>query len=223
MKLQIAFLSLALALTAAGAALALTSTLPATVGGHDERVDGIDPCPQEMAFLLGAASAEISLQVGGNAWGCDSEWAAAFRFDLSGFAAGQPIDSATLIVRKTGYADDSSGFPYVGAFAFEPAAVPVEVLRDDLTPMTALDVLMPGAPNVDLSFTVTSAVQNFLDDGAPEAGLLLCGIYSEAGYHDFIYVGNVGHTYPPRLVIEYTENTVATADRSFDAVKSLYR
>lgn len=223
MKIRIGFLVAALALSGIGTAGAVTITLTATAGDHDERGDGGGLCPLEDAFLLGGSASAASLQVGGNAWGCDSEWAASFRFDLNGIDTGAEIEQALLVVRKTGYADDSSGFPYIGAYAFTPGATPVEILRADLTPTTAQDVLLPGAPNVDLEFDVTGAVQDFVDDASPEAGLLLCGIYNEAGYHDFIYVGNIGHTYPPRLIIEYTEGTVPSRRFSFDAIKSLYR
>lgn len=223
MKTRFRILILAVALAVAGSAAASNLTLTAVAGDHDERVDGVDPCPRETSFLLGGASSETILQVGGNAWGCDSEWAASFRFDLDLLATGSQIDEALLIVRQTGYADDSSGFPYLGAFTFTPGDAPVEVPRADLTPETALDVLMPSSVNGDLQFDVTGVIQTLVDDAQPAAGLLLCGIYDESGYHDFIYVANTGSAYPPRLHIIYTEGAVPIDELSFDAVKSLYR
>jgi hypothetical protein len=204
-------------------AMAVTLSLTATLAGHDERVDAPDPCLQEGFFLAGTASAEANLRVGGNSYGCDSEWAAGLQFDLSDFSTGQQIQSAQLMVRKTGYADDAAGFAIVGTYSYPASGGSVSVLRSGLTPETALDIVSPPAANVDMEFTVTSAVQDLIDDGIFDAGFLLCGVYSEVGYLNYITIGNTTGSNPPLLVIEFEEGTVPASSDGWGSVKSLFR
>lgn len=210
--------ALAWAAPAAGAELVLSPSLC----GHDEREEGAGSCPQEDHFKAGTGSVEVNLMVGGQAWGCDSEWAASFEFDLGPVPAGAPVQSAMLIVRKTGYSDDAQGFAYIGVFAYEPTGSEVPVARDDLTPETALDVLYPPAANIDLSFDVTAAVQARVAAGAAKAGLLLAPVYPEIGYEDWISVGGCAHPAPPRLVINY-EGAVATEASTWSGLKAGWR
>lgn len=210
--------------TLAWAALASAAevTLPAALCGHDEREDGAGACLQEAHFKAGVPSGEMNLMVGGQAWGCDSEWAASFEFDLGPVPSGAPVQQAVLVVRKTGYSDDAQGFAYVGAFAYAPTGAEVPVARDDLSPDTALAVLYPPAANVDLAFDVTAAVQAWVADGAAKAGLLLAPVYSEIGYEDWISVGGCTHPTPPRLVINY-DGAVANESSTWSRLKALWR
>lgn len=207
----------------ASGAQGATLVLPAQLGGEDERVDAPDPCPQEAAFVAGIATAATSLRVGGNSYGCDSEWAACLQFDLGEIPTGQQIESARLVVRKTGYADGAAGFAIVGAFPYLVGAGSVLVPRDDLSTETALAIVSPPAANVDLEFVVTGAVQNLLDDGDFSAGFLLCGVYNEAGYLDSITVGNTTNAVPPRLVVEYQEGSVPVSSGDWSSLKALFR
>lgn len=214
-----AFVCIALSATVATAA---EVTLAPSLCGHDEREEGAGTCPRETHFKAGAAAADLHLLVGGQAWGCDSEWAASFEFDLGAVPAGAPVHSATLVVRKTGYSDDSEGFAYLGAFAYEPAGAEVLVARDELTPDTALDVLYPPAANSDLSFDVTAAVQAWVAAGAAKAGLLLAPVYPEIGYETWISVGGCAYAAPPRLVITY-DGAVAEQTATWSQLKAAWR
>lgn len=209
-------------LLATAAAAADTVTIAPLQSGDDEREDGAGACPQETKFTAGTISAALHLKVGGEAAGCDSEWATSLEFGLDAVPAQQPVISAVLTVRKTGYSDDSEGFPYVGVFAYPATGAPVTVDRDELTPDTALDVVFPSSANVDLNFDVTAAVQNLVDAGAARAGFLLAGVYSEVGYEDWISVGGAGYAVPPRLVVVY-EGTVPTSAGSWSSIKAAYR
>lgn len=211
-----------LVLLAAGAAAADQMTLGPLQCGDDERVDGGGSCPQETAFTAGTVSTAYHLKVGGDAYGCNSEWAASLEFGLDALPPGVALVSATLVVRKTGYSDDSQGFFYLGAFAYPATGSPVAVERDDLTPETMLDVVYPPAANVDLSFDVTAAVQAVLGGESGRVGLLLAGVYSEAGYEDWISVGGATYAVPPRLVVEY-QATVDAQAWSWSRVKGAYR
>jgi hypothetical protein len=197
-------------------------TLSPALCGHDERVEGVGACPVETAFTAGVASTDLHLKVGGEAWGCDSEWAASFEFDLEALPAGAEVYIATLVVRKTGYSDDSQGFTYLGAFAYDPTGIGVPVERAALTPETAHDIAYPSAANTDLSFDVTGAVQAWVNAGAARAGLLLAPVYPEVGYEDWISVGGCGYAVPPRLVVVH-EGAVPDASSSWSDLKALYR
>ena len=197
-------------------------TLSAALCGHDERVEGVGACPVETAFTAGVASVDLHLKVGGEAWGCDAEWAASFEFDLGALPAGTEVYIATLVVRKTGYSDDSQGFTYLGAYAYDPTGVGVPVERAALTPETAQDIVYPSAANTDLSFDVTGAVQAWVDAGSARAGLLLAPVYPEVGYEDWISVGGCGYATPPRLIVVH-EGAVADASSSWSDLKALYR
>lgn len=190
--------------------------------GHDEREDGVAGCLQETHFLAGAASPDLHLKVGGEAWGCDAEWATSLEFDLGAIPAGSPVLAAVLVVRKTGYSDDSQGFAYLGAYAYEATGAAVAVARDDLTPETALDIVYPPAANVDLSFDVTAAVQAWVAAGKTRAGLLLAPVYPENGYEDWISIGGCGYAAPPRLVVDW-EGAVAAEATTWSALKAAWR
>jgi hypothetical protein len=211
-----------LVLLAAGAATADQMTLGPLQCGDDERVEGAGSCPQETAFTAGTVSTAYHLKVGGDSYGCNSEWATSLEFALDALPPNAVLVSATLVVRKTGYSDDSQGFFYLGAFAYPATGSPVAVERDGLTPETMLDVVYPPAANVDLSFDVTPAVRAVLDEGGARAGLLLAGVYSEAGYEDWISIGGAAYAVPPRLVVEY-QATVGALTRSWSQVKGAYR
>ncbi|MBU2501219.1 hypothetical protein KJ682_07835 [bacterium] len=206
----------------APAALADQTVLLPILCGHDEREDAPSPCLQEDAFTAGVASADLSLMTGGQSWGCNSEWAAFVEFDLSWLPPGHQVLSAVLTVRKTGYSDDSQGFFYLGVFPYFASGGPMAVPRDDLDPDTALDVTYPPAANVDLVLDVTAGVQDLRLNGHDRIGLILAGIYSEAGYEDWISIGGCGHPNPPRLALEY-EGTVDAEAQSWSGVKSLFR
>ncbi|MBA4377470.1 MAG: hypothetical protein C0395_02230 [Gemmatimonas sp.] len=219
---QAILLACHLLVIAAAAAASDTVTIPPLQCGDDEREYGAGACPQETKFTAGTVSTALHLKVGGEAAGCDSEWATSLEFGLETVPAQQPVVSAVLVVRKTGYSDDSEGFPYVGVFAYPATGAPVSVGRDELTPDTMLDVVFPSSANVDLSFDVTAAVQALVDAGAARAGFLLAGVYSEVGYEDWISVGGMAYAVPPRLVVVY-EGTVAAPAGSWSAVKAAYR
>lgn len=211
-----------LLLLSIGVARADETTLNPLQCGDDEREDAGGTCLQETAFTAGTVSGALHLKVGGEAAGCNSEWAVSLEFDLGPLPQQQAIVSATLVVRKTGYSDDSQGFAYLGAFAYPATGSPVAVARADLTPETALDVLYPSAANTDLSFDVTAAVQELASHGGTRAGLLLAGVYSEVGYEDWISVGGTAYPVPPRLVV-VTEGAVATERASWSGLKGRYR
>ncbi len=203
-------------------AAAVEVTLAPTLCGHDEREEGAGACPQEAAFKAGVSSVDLHLKIGGEAWGCDSEWATSLEFDLGGLPMGAEVYIATLVVRKTGYSDDSEGFTYLGAYAYDATGSEVLLARDDLTPGTALDIAYPSAANTDLSFDVTAAVQAWLNAGTAKAGLLLAPVYSEIGYEDWISVGGCGYALPPRLVIVH-EGAVVDESTSWSDLKANYR
>ena len=209
-------------LLGAAVATATEVTLAPTLCGHDEREEGAGACLVETAFKAGVATADLHLKVGGEAWGCDSEWAASFEFDLGAVPSGAEIYIATLVVRKTGYSDDSQGFAYLGAYAYEPTGGETLIGRADLTPEAALDIAYPSAANTDLSFDVTAAVQAWVGAGAAKAGLLLAPVYSEIGYEDWISVGGCGYALPPRLVVVH-ESAVPDASSSWSDLKAHYR
>lgn len=215
-------LPLLLSLLLATAAAAVETTLPPVLCGHDEREEGAGACPQETAFKAGVGSSDLHLKIGGEAWGCDSEWAASMEFDLGLVPAGAQVYSATLIVRKTGYSDDSEGFTYLGAYAYDPTGSEVPVERADVTPETALDIAYPSAANTDLTFDVTAAVQAWVGGGAAKAGLMLAPVYPEIGYEDWISVGGCGYALPPRLVVVH-EGAVADEATSWSQLKAGYR
>ncbi|MBK8167614.1 MAG: hypothetical protein IPK64_16840 [bacterium] len=196
--------------------------LAPTLCGHDEREEGAGACPQETHFKAGVATGDQHLKVGGQAWGCDSEWAASFEFDLGPVPAGAPVRAAVLVIRKTGYSDDAQGFAYLGAFAYDPTGTEVLVARDDLAPETALDVLYPPAANTDLSFDVTAAVQAWVAAGAAKAGLLLAPAYPEIGYENWISVGGCGYAAAPRLLITY-DGAVAAEKTTWSELKANWR
>lgn len=207
---------------AAGTSGAVTLTLGPTLCGESEREFAPAPCLEEPAFLVGVSTAEMNLKVGGNAYGCDSEWASGFEFDLTTVPSGQVIVSATLVVHKTGYADDAQGFPYIGTFTYGATGAPVIVPRDDLDPDTALDIMYPPVANVDLDFDVTDTVQELIFDAESSAGFLVAGIYSEAGYHNHIFLGGCANVNPPRLEIVYNA-PVASEKESWSTLKALFR
>lgn len=190
--------------------------------GEDEREDADAPCLHEDAFQAGTVSTAMNLHTGGTAYGCNAEWATSLEFDLSWVPPAHRILQAVLVVRKTGYADDAQGFFYLGAFAYAAAGEEVAVPRADLTPETALGIVYPPAANVDLEFDVTSAVQEALAAERTRAGFLLAGIFSEAGYEDWITVGGITHPAPPRLVVEF-EGPVAATPVTWSTVKALHR
>lgn len=212
------------ALLACLATFASADTMQCTLfqAGDDERENSGGACAQEQDFVAGTTSTAMHLKVGGNSFGCDSEWATSAEFDLSEVPSGRPIYRATLIVHKTGYSDDAAGFAYIGAYPYAATGSAVAVPRAGLTPESALDALYPPASNVDLSFDVTAAVREWVADGEVRAGLLVAGVYSEAGYEDWISIGGAGYSMPPRLVVEY-EGTVASETSSWSTVKGSYR
>ena len=205
----------------AGLAFAETVTYGPLQTGDDEREDAGGSCLQETSFNAGVPSGELQHKIGGDASGCNSEWATSVEFDLAALPS-HAVTSATLIIRKTGYSDDSQGFAYLGAFAYAATGSPTTVERADLTPDTALSILYPPAANVDLEFDVTSAIQALLGDGDTRAGLLLAGVYSEVGYEDWISVGGKGYIFPPRLSIIF-DRTIATESTPWSQYKQLYR
>jgi hypothetical protein len=216
------YVVLASALWLAAAAGAAELTLAPTLCGHDEREDGVAGCLSETAFKAGVPSAVLHLKAGGEAAGCDSEWAACFEFDLGPVPAGSPVDRATLVVRKTGYSDDAQGFAYLGLYGYTPTGGEVALERDDLTPDTALDVIYPPAANVDLALDVTAAVGERVGAGVAKVGLLLAPVYAEIGYEDWISVGGCAYTVPPRLVVSY-RGAVATETTGWAGLKARYR
>lgn len=190
--------------------------------GDDEREEAGGTCLQETDFLAGTTSTSLHLRIGGEARGCDSEWATSLEFDLGSLRAGLQIFRATLVVRKTGYSDDSEGFAYLGAFPYAATGSAVPVPRLALTPETALDIVYPSAANVDLFFDVTPAVQEWVAEGETRAGLLLAGVYSEVGYEDWISIAGAGSAYPPRLVVVH-EGSIAASTTTWSNVKSVFR
>ncbi len=217
-RLIVTTLALVLALPAAAVAETVF-TAPLLQAGEDERVEGAGGCPVEPDFVAGTVSTAYGLQVGGNAWGCDSEWGTSVEFDLSAFTPGVTVLAAELVVRKTGHEE---GLPYVGAYAYAADGGEVLVPRAALDEFSALDNRAPGAANVDLAFAVTDHVADLVADGEPRAGFLLCGVFSEVGRMDRIYVGGATHAAPPRLLIT-VEGTVAGEGLAWGAVKTLWR
>jgi len=208
-------------LVIAHAAFADVVTYLPLQSGDDERVDASGACPREARFDAGTVSGELHLKIGGDTAGCDSEWATSVEFDLSA-APSRAVSAATLLIRKTGYSDDSQGFAAIGAFAYPATGSVVTVERDDLTPDTALSIVYPSAANVDLAFEVTAAIQDLLLEGRTRAGLLLAGVYSEVGYEDWISVGSKSYVIPPRLVVTF-ELPIGIESSSWSASKRLYR
>lgn len=203
-------------------ATAAELSLPPTLCGHDEREEGAGACPHETAFKAGIASPDLHLKIGGQAWGCDAEWATSLEFDLGALPSGTQVYSAMLVVRKTGYSDDSEGFTYLGAYAYQPTGSEVVVERAAVTPDTALDIVYPSAANTDLSFDVTAAVQAWVLAGVAKGGFLLAPVYPEIGYEDWISVGGCGYVLPPRLVVVH-EGAVAGEATSWSQLKATYR
>lgn len=190
--------------------------------GDDEREDAGGTCLQETSFNAGTVSAAQHLKIGGDAAGCNSEWAASFEFDLSARPAMSALVAATLVVRKTGYSDDAQGFAYLGAFAYGATGTPVIVERADLTPETAQSIVYPPAANIDVEFEVTAAIQALLAGGGTRAGILLAGVYSEVGYEDWISVGGTNSMAPPRLIVTF-DRSIATEPATWSAIRSAYR
>jgi len=207
-----------LVLLAAGAAPAAELVLAPAAAGDDARL----ACEGDPDFLAGTASVAPQLQVGGTAYGCDREWAASCEFDLAAVPADLDLQSAVFTVRKTGHADDAQGLFYLGLFTYPASGAPVAVLRDDLDPRTTVGVVWLTAVNADLDFDVTGLVRDALDDGAARLGLLLAGVYSEAGYEDWITIGGAAHAQPPRLTLAYA-GVVGGEARTWSQVKALYR
>lgn len=204
----------------AGTAAAVEVTLAPTLCGHDEREEGAGACPQETVFKAGVPGAELHLKIGGEAWGCDSEWATSLEFDLGGLPMGAEVYIATLVVRKTGYSDDSEGFTYLGAYAYDATGSEVLLARDDLTPETALDIAYPSAANTNLRSTSRQPCRPGSTPARPRQ--LLLAPVSEIGYEDWISVGGCGYALPPRLVIVH-EGAVADESTSWSDLKANYR
>jgi len=216
---RMTILALAALALAAAACAEEAFQAPLLQVGEDERVEGTGACPVEPDFIAGTVSTAYSLHVGGNAWGCDSEWGVSAEFDLAAFTPGQEILGAEFVVRKTGHEE---GLPYVAAFAYAATGGEVALPRADLDDHTALDIVAPTQSNVDLHFTMTGHVQDLIDDGVTRAGLFLCGVYSEVGRMDRIYVGGSPHAYPHRLVIT-TEGPVSNEAATWSGIKIIYR
>lgn len=216
------FLAAVLSMLPGAAVFAAEVTLGPLQCGEDEREDAPVPCLQEDFFLGGTVSTIVNLRTGGTAYGCNAEFATTLEFDLQWLPPAHDVLGAALIVRKTGYADDAQGFFYLGAYAYPADGQPVPVPRAGLTPETALGIVYPPAENVDLVFDVTAAVQEAVGMERDRVGLLLAGIYSEAGYEDYITVGGTAHPNPPRLVVEF-EGPVSAEPISWSAVKALHR
>lgn len=208
----------ALLLLALRAAPAAEFVLPAAACGDDVR----EECNADPDFLAGASSTASQLFVGGTAYGCAREWATSCEFDLAAVPADLDLQSAVFTVRKTGYADDAQGLFYLGLFTYAATGAPVSVPRDDLDPQTALGVVWLTAVNGDLDFDVTALVRDALDDGDARLGLLLAGVFSEAGYEDWITIGGATHAQPPRLTLTYA-GAVGNEARTWSEVKGLFR
>ncbi|HPF35980.1 MAG TPA: hypothetical protein P5571_09645 [Candidatus Krumholzibacteria bacterium] len=208
----------ALLLLLAAVAPAAELVLAPVAAGDDARL----ACEGDLDFLAGTSSTAAQLQVGGTAYGCDREWAASCEFDLGPVPADLDLLSAVFTVRKTGYADDAQGLFYLGLFTYPASGAPTAVPRDDLDPQTALGVVWLTAVNGDLSFDVTEPVERVLGDPGARLGLLLAGVYSEAGYEDWITIGGAAHAQPPRLTLTYA-GAVGNEPRTWSEVKALYR
>jgi hypothetical protein len=216
------YLAALLWLIVAGVADAAELPLAPTQCGHDEREEGTGACRFETAFKAGVPTAAAHLKAGGEAAGCNSEWAACFEFDLGPVPSGAPVDRATLIVRKTGYSDDAQGFAYLGIYAYAPTGAEIAVEREDLTPDNALDIVYPPAANIDLGLDVTAAVTACVSAGIAKVGLLLAPVYSEIGYEDWISVGGCAYTVPPRLVVAF-QGAVGAESTTWSGLKARYR
>jgi hypothetical protein len=191
--------------------------------GDDERIDGAGGCPHELDFIAGVPSPASQLQVGGNGYGCDSEWGAYAEFDFSAIGASGIVMAASLTVRYTGYGDDAAGLPYVGLYDYAYAGGPVALPRADLDEFSGLAVFAPtSATNVDFTFDVTDVIIERVQDETRQAGFFLCGAFNEVGYNDLVYFGGSSHSYPPRLVIT-TAQPVTSRQVSWGAVKAVYR
>ena len=215
---------LGLLIVAAGVpAAAQTYDAPLLGTGDDERVDAAEPCASEPDFIAGQYTTAAQLQVGGNAWGCGSEWGACAEFDFAFVGAGNDVLSATLILRYTGYGDDAGGLPYLAIYAYDYAGGPVDLPRVDLDDHTALDIFaLTGTTNVDVAIDVTDRINDLLADGIYRAGFFVCGVFSEVGYSDLVYFGGASHAHPPRLALE-TSLPVAAEPAPWGRVKALYR
>lgn len=191
--------------------------------GDDERVEGAVGCLNETDFIAGVPSAASQLRVGGNGYGCDSEWGAHAEFDFTAIGASGVVMAASLTVRYTGYGDDAAGLPYIGLYDYPYAGGPVALPRADLDGFSGLAVFAPtSATNVDFTFDVTEEITALIADETFQAGFFFCGAFNEAGYNDLVYFGGSSHPYPPRLVIT-TARPVASRQVSWGAVKAEYR
>jgi hypothetical protein len=200
---------------------AQTLTYLPVQSGHDEREEGGGGCPNESSFIAGVSTGDLNLKVGGETAGCNSEWATSIEFDLTS-APSRAVNSATLVVRKTGYSDDSQGFAYIGSFPYAATGSPVAVERDDLDLDTAMSIVYPPAANVDMAFDVTPAIQTLLEGGGTLAGLLLAGIYSEIGYETWISIASKSSAFPPRLVVDF-DRTIGVTPLPWSGYKQFYR
>ena len=81
--------------------------------------------------------------MGGNAYGCDSEWGVSAEFDLGAYTPELMILEAEFVVRKTGHEE---GLPYVAVFAY--AATGDEVVLLDAAD-TIVDLMSFGTPPLD--------------------------------------------------------------------------
>lgn len=206
-----------------GSVWAQTYSAPLLGTGEYERIDGTGNCANDPNFIAGVYDTVNQLQAGGNAWGCDSEWGSFAEFDFSDVGTDNPILSATLVLRYTGYGDDAAGLPYLAVYGYTYAGSAVTLPRADLNDQTALDIFAPtSTTNVDISIDVTGHVQDLIESDSFQAGFFVCGVYSEIGYSDLVYFGGAGHTYPPRLLIQ-TSNPVSDQASSWGQVKALYR
>lgn len=191
--------------------------------GHYERVDDGGECANDPNFVAGVYDAVTQLQVAGNSAGCDSEWGAFAEFDYADIGSGNVVLSATLVLRYTGYGDDTTGLPYVGVYGYEYAGGPVVLPRDQLTDQTALAIFAPtGTTNVDFELDVTDYVVDLVEEEIFQTGFFVCGVFSEVGYDTLVYFGGSSHAHAPRLIIT-TEDPVQNQRCSWGKVKALYR
>lgn len=203
-------------------AVAAELVLPVDRCADDRREDAAPPCVVDPDFTAGGSSAAGQLQIGGTAYGCDAEWAASVEFDLTVLPADLEIESAVLTVRKTGHADDAAGLFYLALFSYTATGTPVSVPRDDLDPDTALSISMAPTANVSLDYDVTTDLRAQIDHGAERAGWLLAGVYSEAGYEDWITVAGFGHAAAPVLTVTYA-GAVGAGTTGWSELKNDFR
>lgn len=83
-------------------------------------------------------------------------------------------------------------------------------------------ILLAGAVAAQAYTLTFAAVRDLVDDSVGRAGFLLAGIYSEAGYEDWVSVGGGGSTHPAILEVEL-QGVVAGAPSSWSRIKTLYR